>query len=133
MAKITIAGDAVVVTSSIKLEDIRTIEKYRPSKLTLMGGDDGKEPIFAIGTTCCGTGIINTVGASFGGATHDDAKLATITMCAGGATGDIKEWTAETIGAAIINLNKLEAKLGAVLAEIAEEKATVMSNITVAQ
>ena len=34
---------------------------------------------------------------------------------------------------AIINLNKLEEKLPAVLAEIAAEKAAVMSNITVAQ
>ena len=33
----------------------------------------------------------------------------------------------------IINLNKLEEKLPAVLEEIAAEKATVMSNITVAQ
>lgn len=30
MAKITIAGDAAVVTSAMKLEDIKTIEKYRP-------------------------------------------------------------------------------------------------------
>ena len=28
MAKITIAGDAAVVTSAMKLEDIKTIEKY---------------------------------------------------------------------------------------------------------
>ena len=33
MAKIVIAGDAIVVTSALKLEDIRTIEKYRPKEL----------------------------------------------------------------------------------------------------
>lgn len=63
MAKIVIAGDAIVVTSAMKLEDIKTIEKYRPNALTLMGGEDGKEPIFAIGTTE-GCGNINQVGAS---------------------------------------------------------------------
>lgn len=42
MAKITIAGDAVVITSSLKLDDIKTIAKYRPKALTLMGGDDGQ-------------------------------------------------------------------------------------------
>ena len=47
MAKITIAGDAAVVTSAMKLEDIKTIEKYRPKELVLKGGEDGKEPIFS--------------------------------------------------------------------------------------
>ena len=50
MAKIVIAGDAVVVKSELKLEDIKTIEKYNTKALTLMGGDEGKEPIFALGT-----------------------------------------------------------------------------------
>lgn len=133
MAKIVIAGDAVVVTSSLKLEDIRTIAKYRPKELVLKGGEDGKEPIFAIGVTD-GCGNINEVGASFGRETHDEEKLASITMCTGaGTTGDIKEWVADRIGGAIINLNKLEEKLPAVLEEIEAEKAEVMSNITVAQ
>lgn len=133
MAKITIAGDAVVVTSALKLEDIKTIAKYRPKSLFLMGGDDGKEPIFGIGVTD-GCGNINEVGASFGRESHDAEKLAVITMCTNGAvSGDIKEWVADHIGGAIINLNKLEEKLPAVLAEIEAEKAAVMSNIIVAQ
>lgn len=132
MAKITIAGDAVVVTSSFKLEDIRTIEKYRPKKLILMGGDDDKEPVFAIGATSS-PGIINSVGASFGGESHDEQKLATITMSTVGFTGDIKDWVADKLGAAIINLNKLEETLAGVLNEIEAEKAAVLSNITVAQ
>jgi len=132
MAKIVIAGDAVVVTSALKLEDIHTIEKYRPKALVLKGGEDGKEPIFAIGVTN-GAGNINEVGASFGRASHDDEKFATITMVTDGVTGDVKEWVADRIGGAIINLNKLEEKLPAVLAEIEGQKAEVMGNITVAQ
>lgn len=133
MAKITIAGDAVVVTSALKLEEIKTIEKYRPNALILRGGEDGKEPIFAIGVTN-GAGNINEIGASFGRESHDEEKLAVITMCTNGAVaGDIKEWVADHIGGAIISLNKLEAQLPDVLAEIAAEKAAVLSNITVAQ
>lgn len=132
MAKIVIAGDAVVVTSAMKLEDIKTIEKYRPKELVLNGGEDGKEPIFGVGTTH-GAGNINAVGASFGSETRDDDKLACITLFLDGVTGDVKDWVADRLGAAIINLNKLEEKLPAVLEEIAAEKATVMSNITVAQ
>lgn len=132
MAKIVVAGDAAVITSAMRLEDLRTIEKYRPKELVLKGGEDGKEPIFGIGTTQ-GVGNINAVGASFGAETRDDEKLACITMIIDGVTGDVKDWIADRLGAAIINLNKLEAKLPAVLEEIAAEKSAVMGNITIAQ
>lgn len=132
MSKITIAGDAVVITSSLKLEDLKTIEKYRPKALVLMGGEDGKEPVFAVGTAE-GTGNINEYGASFGRESHDGDKLATITMCLGTDVSDVREWVADKIGGSIISLNKLEEQLPAVLAEIAEEKARVMESITVAQ
>ena len=132
MAKIVIAGDAIVITSSLKLEDIQTVQKYRPGELTLYGGEDGREPIFAIGTTD-DAGNINEFGASFGRESHDDDKLATITMVIGGVKGDVKEWVADRIGGAIINLNKLEEKLPRVLEEISRQKADVMNNITVAQ
>ena len=131
MARITIAGDAVVVTSTLKLEEYKTIEKYRPKALTLMGGEDGKEPVFHVSTS--GSGDINQYGASFVSATHDENGYATITLTGvcKGAHGDIKEWVADNLGAAIINLNKLEAQLPAVLDEINREKADVMSNISV--
>lgn len=132
MAKIVIAGDAVVITSALKLEDVKTIEKYRPDELILKGGEDGKEPIFAIGTTE-NSGDINEFGAAFGSATRDDGAYACITMIANGVAGDVKEWVADRIGRALINLNKLEEKLPAVLAEIAGEKKTVMDNISIAQ
>ena len=95
-------------------------------------GVAGKEPIFAVGTTN-GAGNINAFGASFGAETRDDEKLACITLFLDGVTGDVKDWVADRLGAAIINLNKLEEKLPAVLDEIAAEKANVLSNITVAQ
>ncbi len=137
MAKITIAGDAVIITSALKLEDIRTIEKYRPESLTLMGGDFGDEPVFAICTTE-GPGEINEHGASFSGATRDDEKLACITMCledegTGEDDRDIREQVADCIGSAIINLNRLENLLPDVLTDIKSEKAEVMANITVLQ
>lgn len=132
MAKITIAGDAVVITSSMKLEDIQAIAKYRPNELFLKGGEDGKEPIFAIGTTT-GAGNISTVGASFGREAIDGTKKAIITMVMNGApVENAKEWVADKLGGAIINLNALEAKLPAVLEAIAAEKATVMENIEIA-
>ena len=130
MAKISIAGQAVVVTSAMALEDIKTIKKYRPKALILKGGEDGKEPIFALGI---GEGKINQVGASFNKATRDEAKLATLTMTTNFDGEDIVAFVTDTLGGALMNLNKLEETLPAVLAEINAEKATIQQNITVVQ
>lgn len=130
MAKIVIAGQAVVVTSSLSLEDIKTIKKYRPKALTLLGGEDGKEPIFALGV---GKGEINAVGASFCEATRDEEKKATLTITTDYTGDDIEGYVSDVYGVAIINLNKLEEKLPAVLDEIAVEKDAIRNNISVVQ
>lgn len=130
MAKIVIAGDAVVVKSDLKLEDIKTIEKYQPKALTLMGGEDNKEPIYCIGSTT-GTGSINSVGASFGRADADGKAIVTMVM-QGVPTEKAKDWVADTLGGALMNLNTLEGKLPEVLADIAAKRTTVMENISVA-
>lgn len=130
MAKIVIAGDAVVVKSSLKLEDIKTIAKYRPNELVLKGGEDGKEPIFALGTTT-GAGDINVNGASFARTDADGSAI--ITMVVDNIpTEKAKDWVADRLGSAITNLNALEEKLPAVLAAISAQRATVMENITIA-
>lgn len=130
MANIVIAGDAVVVKSSLKLEEIQTIAKYQPKALTLMGGEDGKEPIFSVGTST-DSGDITVYGASFGRADADGK--ATITLVTPGIPNEkVKEWVADKLGAAITNLNALEAKLPDVLSGIAAQRAAVMENITVA-
>ena len=132
MAKITIAGEAVVITSSMKLEDIKTIQKYRPEALTLFGGEEGKEPIFKIGVSE-GFGTINKYGAEFGSATHDDEKKAVITLTMTTDDGNLKEFVADTIGTYVLKLNELESKLPAILADISAQKTKILENITVAQ
>lgn len=133
MAEIIIAGDAIVVTSAKTLEDIKTLEKYNPKALRLFEtNDDGKkEEVFCVGSTC-GYGSINQYGASFGSVTHDDQKLATITMCVPRGTVDAVEYAAETIGMAVVMLNKVEEQFEEALAKVAADKATVRENITVA-
>lgn len=131
--KITIVGDAVVITSALKLKDIEKIEQNRPEALVVKGGEDGKEPVFSVGTTT-GSGRINQYGASFGSETHDEAKLATITMSlCEGFSGDVREYVADELGAAVTYLEKLEETIPGVLEEIAAERASVLEHITVAQ
>lgn len=132
MAKTQVVGNAVVITSALALEEIKMVKKYRPASLTLMGGEDGKEPIFAISVREGTSGDINKYGATFGGATRDDKKLATITMQCDYDGEDIREWLADEIGGALINVEKLEKALPAVIKEIEEERLVVMASIDVA-
>ena len=134
MAKLSILGNAVVITSAMKLEDIRTIEKYNKDALILKEDVEGKKvPVFGVATGS--TGEINQNGATFADATRDDDKFAQITLCtcAAGITGDVKEWAADKFGKAITRLNQLEETIPAVLDGIAADKAAVMANITVVQ
>lgn len=134
MAKLSILGNAVVITSVMKLEDIRTIEKYNKDALILKEDVEGKKvPVFGVATGS--TGEINQNGATFADATRDDDKFAQITLCtcAAGITGDVKEWAADKFGKAITRLSQLEATIPAVLDGIAADKAAVMANITVVQ
>ena len=131
MAKVIIAGDAVVVKSTIKYEDLKAVKKYRPEALTLRGGEDGKEPIFSLFVKDSGAGSINANGAVFCAATRDDEKLATFTMVVNGDDDfDVKEYIASELGGALTNLKKIEETLPAVIAEIAAEKAAVLKDIS---
>ena len=134
MAKITIAGNAAVITSAVKLEDIKTIAKYRPEALVLKGGEDGKEAIFAVSVARNGVGEIGTYGAVFGAETHNDGKFATVTVGIPDiGDADIKEVVADKFGGALAKLNALEDTLPDVIAAIDAEKTTVLDSITIAQ
>jgi len=131
MAHVAIAGNAVILTSTMKLEDIKTVEKYRPKALVLMGGEDGKEPIFKVGTGCAGS--VNRYGITFSDATRgENGGFATLTLTEE-FDGDPAEFVAEKYGVAIANLNALEETLGGALNCIAAEKRAVMDSIVVIQ
>lgn len=131
MAKVTAIGKALVITSAVKLDDIKTVVKYRPDSLVLYEGEgEKKEPVFAIGTGTSGN--INKFGANFDGKNTDG--FAQLTMFMDIPEGeDIKGVIADEIGGAILNLGKLEEKLPGVIDEIAAEKAAIQANIEVAQ
>lgn len=128
--KVAVVGDAVVLTSDIKLEDIKLVEKYRPEALIVFGGEDGKEPQFRIGSTT-GVGNINAYGASFAGEARDGSGKATITLTAVGVdTDDLKEKIADQYGVAIGFIKKLEGTIPAVAAEITDERNALIASIT---
>lgn len=109
--KIIIAGDSLVITSTMKLDDIKLLEKFAPKALCVYEADeDGKkQEVFRVATTS-GKGSINKYGASFASCTRDEDKLATITMAIPAGVADVKEYAEDMIGAAVAHLATVEAQ-----------------------
>lgn len=133
MAKITITGDALVITSSAKMETLKKLEKYAPKALSLFEKDEEtgkKQEVFKVATG--GMSSASVYGITFAGTTHGEDKLATVTVMIPTGVEDAKEYAAEHYGATVLNLNKIEEQFAAALAEVDANKAAIMENITVA-
>lgn len=130
--KVTIIGEAVVITSDLKISDIKEIRKIRPEALTLKGGEDGKEDLFAIGVAQSGSGSLDKYGAEFSPIGRGEDGFATITLSASGVS-DIKEWFYDRYGASYSMLRTLEAMLPGVVDEIVAEKAEIIDSISVVE
>ena len=94
MAKVTIAGKAVVITSDLKFDDLENVKKYQPKALVLMGGEDGKEAVFAASIVPGSTGKVGKFGVEFGEKSVDG--FATMTLVAPSGVEDMKEYVADT-------------------------------------
>lgn len=130
MAKIKTLGDAVVVVSTLKFEDIKFLEKYREDALALKGGEDNKEIIFRVGSS--GTPGANKYGITFEGATRDEAKQAILTLSLNYEGEDIKGYIADQLGSTITQLEKLEKTVPTILAEVKAEREAIVSSIEIA-
>ena len=127
MAKVTIAGNSYVITSAVSMADLETVKKYRPSALAITELET-KETLFKIGL---GSNSISDYGISFGGVSNDDAKLAAVTLCIPHDVEDAKEYVLDKAGLALVNLEKVEAEIAEVLADIRAERDSIAESITV--
>lgn len=129
MSKTTVLGDAIVITSTLTTEEIKTVAKFKPTALALYEGEGtDKVPTFAIGTGSQGS--VSKFGITFNGTSRDDKKLATVTIPYTGGENPA-EFVAETYGAALAKLNTLEKELPKVVKEAAEAKAAILAGISV--
>ena len=132
MGKITIAGDAIVITSAAKVEDIKTLEKYRPRALSLYEKDeDGKnQEVFCVGMSKHGDGSVSKYNIFFAGEARDGSGQATVTLTIPSDVEDAKEYVADKYGFAVMCLNKIEAQFESALAEVQADRDAVMGSIT---
>ena len=133
MAKISVHGDAIVITSALKLSDLKDVAKFNPKALVLMGGEDGKEPVFCTGVAKTGYGVLNGCSASFAPETRDANGYATITMMAPAEVSNIEKMMVDQYGAALMNLSALEEKLPEAIAKLAADKQAVKAMFVTAE
>jgi len=127
MAKVTIAGNSFVITSTASRADLETVAKYRPSALALADSET-KETLFRVGI---GTNSLNDYGVSFGGVSNDDEKLAAATLPIPADVEDAKAYVLDTAGLALVNLEKVEGEIAEVLEEIREERKSISESIKI--
>ena len=127
MATITIAGSCFVVTSDVPFADLELVKKHRPKALKIVD-EETKEELFAVGI---GGNSLSDYGVSFGGMSNDELKLASVTLPIPPDTEDATAYVAEKAGVAVVNLNRIEAGIDDVLAEIRDEHKKVTDSIKI--
>lgn len=125
-----VEGSAVIITSSLKREDIELAAKYRPESLKVYDGD-GKDRklVFAVAAVE-GTGDIGKFGACFGKNTNAEgnAVIALLFDDVDDPAAELEEY----YGSALLNIEKVEAVMADVIEDIHAEQAKIRSKITVA-
>lgn len=133
MANIKVLGKSLVIKSAMKKEDLDTIKKYRPDALNLYEGEGDKKDIkFSVLLAKSGNGSVDKYGVAYAPDTTDADGLAEATIVLGNVGDDLKEFIADTYGAAFKYLNALEDTLPDVIADILADKAAIMDSITIA-
>jgi hypothetical protein len=127
MAKVTIAGNSFVITSTVAMADLETVRKYRPSALAIID-EETKETLFKVSS---GSNSVSDYGICFGGVSNDDAKLATATLCIPNDVEDAKEYVLDRAGIALVKLEKVEAEIAEVLEDIRAERNSVAESIKI--
>lgn len=125
-------GSALVITSSLKLEEIKTVAKYQPESLTLWDKDEdgNKEPVFSVLYVKGTNGTINEQGAIFSKASPEGFAQITELVSLPADT-DPKEYVADNYGKALLALAKFEEYFPAVVEELNATREAIMDGVEV--
>lgn len=130
--KIVIVGDAMVLDSTLTLDQIKMLEKYDPKALMVYEADeDGhKQTVFRVASTT-GKGCISEYGICFANETRNEEKNATITLQIPGNVTDVMQYAEDLAGAAIAHLATVEAQAVPALEAVAAKRAALRGSIQV--
>ena len=127
--RIALVGDALVLTSTLKVEEIELLKKYKPDALKIKDAEGNDVFAIAYKDGCPG---INNKGITFSGESRDGNGYATLTANLDLNEGeDPKEAVADIIGTPAVKVNEIEAAAPAALAEVLAARAALIDSITV--
>ena len=128
MSKITIVGDAAVVTSAVLLEDLKTLQKFKPHALKLIDSET-KEEIFS--ATIGSRASFSKFGIVFTGANGEGKATATLTLPTGLSDEKKIEYVKDTYGYGLLNLKSLEDQIKSIMDTTAGEFAAMANSIEI--
>ena len=132
MAKVNVVGNVMVVTSKLKLEDLKKLQNYYPDSLCI--SDDNGIVYYKV---CVGSEqSISQYGICFLDTTSDPNGYAACTLplpsSVGAHTGaQLQNYIATTYGASLVGLNEIESRLESVIQDVLEKEEMIKSQITI--
>jgi len=128
--RITVLGDALVVTSSLTVEEIEMLKKYDPDALKLFDADGNQT--FGVGYSS-GNGNLTKKGVTFGATSNGGFATLSVTLeGTEGMTADaLKETVADILGEIPVKLAAVEQAAPAKLAEVREARTTLINSINI--
>ena len=78
--QISVVGNAAVVTSSIKVEEIKTLKAGNPQALKVFKDEEKKDEVFSISYNEGAEPSFGKFGITFNSVTRDDKKCASLTL-----------------------------------------------------
>lgn len=128
-AEITVLGEAAVLTSSMKLEDIQMLKKYNPKVLSVFDSET-KEESFRVSVSAGGAGMANKYGISFS-PTANANGYAQVTINLPEDHGDVMDYLEDHFGEALLYLNDIEANADEAIAATKDHRRTVRNQIRI--
>lgn len=126
MAKTKIHGAAAVVTSTIKVETIKILKKFKPNATKLVDPET-KDEVFAVGFGP--NPSFSSYGVVFNGQSEDGFAQVTLQIPADLDDEKKKTLVANNFGYGLLNLNKLETQIADIMEETAGEFAAINASI----
>jgi len=127
MSKLTIVGNAAVLTSALKVAVIKTLSKFKPEALKLKDDKGAVQFIIGLGNKPA----VSQYGVAFNGEAVDGSATVTMSIPDGVAPENKADWAKDTFGYAILSLNTLETQATTEMAITAGEFEAMNGSITV--
>lgn len=129
--QIKVNGNVVVLESSLKMEDLTKVQKYRPEELSVKGGKDNEQVMFTVMPAAAGSDGLTDKVAFFAPALNGKASITISNIPAAAKVNaeTLKGYIADTVGGAKAYIEKLEGKLPGIVEEINAQRAALMQGI----